>query len=74
MTYKALDTVVLDRDLPEHGLRAGDLGAVVETYPPDGLESLSSQATYAPSPIQILSLYAPYRVQRDIHRRRITTG
>ena len=38
MTYKALDTVVLVRDLPEHGLRAGDLGAVVETYPPDGLE------------------------------------
>jgi hypothetical protein len=38
MTYNALDTVVLNRDLPEHGLRAGDLGAVVETYPPDALE------------------------------------
>ena len=38
MKYKLLDTVVLNRDLPQHGLRAGDLGAVVEVYPPDGLE------------------------------------
>jgi hypothetical protein len=36
--FKILDTVVLDRDLPEHGLRRGDLGAVVDVYPPDGLE------------------------------------
>ena len=28
----------LDRDLPEHGLRKGDLGSVVEVYEPDGLE------------------------------------
>ena len=38
MIYKLLDTVVLDRDLPEHGLRSGDLGAVVQVYEPDGLE------------------------------------
>jgi len=38
MRFKVLDTVVLVRDVEEHGLRAGDLGAVVETYPPDGLE------------------------------------
>ena len=38
MKYKVLDTVVLDRDLPEHGLRPGDLGAIVEVYEPDGLE------------------------------------
>lgn len=38
MTYRVLDTVVLDRDLPEHGLRRGDLGAVVEVYEPDGVE------------------------------------
>jgi hypothetical protein len=38
MTYRILDTVVLDRDLPDHGLRRGDLGAVVELYEPDGLE------------------------------------
>jgi hypothetical protein len=38
MKYKLLDTVVLDKDLPEYSLRAGDLGAVVEVYEPDGLE------------------------------------
>ena len=38
MTYRLLDTIVLDRDLPEHGLRKGDLGAVVEVHEPDGLE------------------------------------
>ena len=38
MRYKLLDTVVLDRDLAEHGLRSGDLGAVVFVYEPDGLE------------------------------------
>jgi Domain of unknown function (DUF4926) len=38
MMYKVLDTVVLDRNLPEHGLRSGDLGAVVPVYEPDGLE------------------------------------
>lgn len=38
MKFKKLDTVVLDRDVPELGLRRGDLGAVVEVYDPDGLE------------------------------------
>jgi hypothetical protein len=38
MRFQLLDTVVLDRDLPQHGLKRGDLGAVVEVYEPDGLE------------------------------------
>jgi hypothetical protein len=38
MKFHLLDTVVLDRDLKEHRLRKGDLGAVVEVYEPDGLE------------------------------------
>jgi hypothetical protein len=38
MRYRTLDVVVLDRELPERGLRKGDLGAVVEVYEPDGLE------------------------------------
>lgn len=38
MNHHLLDTVVLDRDLPEHGLCRGDLGAVVEVYEPDGVE------------------------------------
>jgi hypothetical protein len=38
MEYKTLDTVVLTRDLPDYGLRKGDLGAVVHVYEPEGLE------------------------------------
>lgn len=38
MQFKALDTVVLNKDMPEVGLKKGDLGAVVQVYPPDGLE------------------------------------
>lgn len=38
MTYRVLDTVVLERDLPDHRSRRGDLGAVVEVHEPDGLE------------------------------------
>ncbi len=38
MRYRTLDVVVLDRELPDRGLRKGDLGAVVEVYEPDGLE------------------------------------
>jgi hypothetical protein len=36
--FRELDTVVLLRDVPESGLRAGDLGAVVQVYTPDALE------------------------------------
>lgn len=38
MRFEELQTVVLNRDLPEQGLRTGDLGAVVQVYEPDGLE------------------------------------
>jgi hypothetical protein len=38
MTFRELDTVVLTRDVPEAGLRAGDLGAVVHVYAPDAIE------------------------------------
>ena len=38
MAFALLDTVVLNRDLPERGLRAGDLCAVIETYGADGVE------------------------------------
>ena len=36
--FALLDTVVLNRDLPEHGLRRGDLGAIVEMLGPDVYE------------------------------------
>jgi hypothetical protein len=38
MKFSLLDTVVLVRDLPEHDLRAGDLGAVVELCGTAGVE------------------------------------
>ena len=38
MKFRRLDVVVLEKDLPAHGLKRGDLGAVVELYEPDGLE------------------------------------
>jgi len=38
MKYKELDVVVLDKELPESGLRRGDLGTVVHVYEPDGVE------------------------------------
>jgi hypothetical protein len=33
---KELDTVVLTEDLPEHGLKRGDLGTVVLLHPAEG--------------------------------------
>lgn len=32
MRLRELDSVVLERDLPKHGLRKGDLGAVVSVH------------------------------------------
>ena len=45
MTFALLDTVVLKHDLPNHGLRAGDLGAVVEVYGSEGVEVEFVQAS-----------------------------
>jgi hypothetical protein len=38
MRFEKLQAVVLIRDMPEHGLQGGDLGAVVHVYEPDGIE------------------------------------
>lgn len=32
MMFRELDAVVLTRDVPEHALRAGDLGAIVHMH------------------------------------------
>lgn len=37
MTVKPLDVVALQHDVPAHGLRRGDLGAVVAVYGPDAI-------------------------------------
>ena len=38
VSFNVLATVVLTRDMAEHGLCKGDLGTVVEVYEGDGLE------------------------------------
>lgn len=38
MNLSLLETVVLQRDLPEKHLCRGDIGAIVEIYEPDGIE------------------------------------
>ena len=37
--FRELDTVVLTRDLPDVGLCAGDIGAVVQLLSPDVVEA-----------------------------------
>lgn len=32
MRFRELQTVVLTRDVPEHGLKKGDVGAIVHVY------------------------------------------
>ena len=36
--FNLLDTVVLTRDVPDAGLRRGDLGAIVDLYEPNAIE------------------------------------
>ena len=38
MSLHELDTVVLERDLPTHGLRRGDVGAVVHVHSPAAVD------------------------------------
>lgn len=33
--FQELDTIVLTHDIPEHGLKHGDIGAVVHCYKDD---------------------------------------
>jgi hypothetical protein len=38
MRFHEFDTVVLKVDMPSHGLKAGDVGAVVQVYSEDAVE------------------------------------
>jgi len=59
MNHKELDTVVLTRDLPEHGLKSGDLGAVVFVSP----ESLEVEFILANGETQALVTLTPDQVR-----------
>jgi len=62
MGMKELDTVVLEYDMPEHGLARGDIGAVVQLYSRDAIEvefvtaSGHTQAVVTLEPTQIRAL------------------
>ena len=38
MSFNPLDVVVLKTDQPAHGLKRGDLGAIVDVYSPESIE------------------------------------
>lgn len=58
--YRELDTVVLVRDLPDAGLRAGDLGAVVLVHGPAAApEALEVEFVTASGRTQALRTLGP---------------
>jgi hypothetical protein len=65
MTFHTLDTVVLTRDIPEAGLRAGDLGAVVQLYGPESEpDALDVEFVTAAGRTQALQTLSPADVRR----------
>jgi hypothetical protein len=48
MTYRVLDAIVLDRNMPDDGLRKGDLGSWKCTSPMDSRWSLSLRPAEPP--------------------------
>jgi len=71
-----LDTVVLTRDLPEHGLEAGDVGAVVHLYP--GADTFEVEFVSAEGrTIAVLTLPAsdlrPMAGREILHARRLAS-
>ncbi|HXG37688.1 MAG TPA: DUF4926 domain-containing protein [Bacteroidota bacterium] len=36
--FKELETVVLTKDIPQHGLKEGDIGTIVHLHPKGGYE------------------------------------
>ncbi|MFN0180198.1 MAG: DUF4926 domain-containing protein [Gemmatimonadales bacterium] len=56
MTYAELETVVLARDLPEVGLKAGDLGAIVHVHSPTSFDVEFVRASGATQALVTVSL------------------
>ncbi|MCP4660603.1 MAG: DUF4926 domain-containing protein [bacterium] len=70
-----LDTVVLTRSFPEHGLLQGDVGAVVHVY--QGGEALEVEFVTAAGKTQALLTLAPHDVRsiaatEILHARELT--
>ncbi|MBI2194862.1 MAG: DUF4926 domain-containing protein [Planctomycetes bacterium] len=64
---KELDTVVLTSDLPEHGLKAGDIGTVVLVHAQPGYEV--EFMTLDGETLAVVSLFS--NQVRPVHRREI---
>lgn len=60
MIFRELDTVVLERDIPEKGLRKGDIGAVVHVH---GNSTLDVEFVRASGHTQALVQLAPTDVR-----------
>lgn len=56
MSFRLLDTVVLNKDLPKHGLKRGALGAIVEVHDADVVEV--EFVTVSGTTEALLTLYA----------------
>ena len=63
--FRERDPVVLLRDVPDAGLRAGDLGAVVHVYAPDAVEVESPHAAGQTVALQTLSASSIRAVRDD---------
>jgi hypothetical protein len=76
-TMKELDLVVLQRDVPERGLRQGDVGVVVHQYA-DGLAGEIEFSTGDGSTIAVLTLpiqdVRPVGDREILHAREIIPG
>ncbi|MCF8039636.1 MAG: DUF4926 domain-containing protein [Desulfohalobiaceae bacterium] len=56
---RELETIVLTRDIPEHGLRGGDIGAVVHCYK-DGVAFEVEFATGKGDTVAVITLESKY--------------
>lgn len=65
MRLKMLDPVVLERDLPDHGLCRGDLGTIVEIHEPDGVEVEFLTAPGDTEAVLTLNVMDVRRAERD---------
>ncbi len=72
---RELDTVVLTRDIPDHGLKKGDVGAVVHCYS-DGEAWEVEFVTAEGSMVAVLTLSAidvrPMGSREILHARELT--
>ena len=65
MSVNLLDVVVLNEDMPAHGLRRGDLGTVVEIQAPEALEVEFVTASGRTQALVTVPLSAVREVQDD---------